>query len=241
MSLLTQLNADDWPRFVHPFWLGIESVDLAGAQLLLGRFDPLAFSAELVAESQIVLPTDIARSVASRQAEYFAARLLARRLLDKRGISADVGRHQDRSPIWPAALAGSLSHSDDWAGCLLADAGYRYAGLDIECVVMPVLMAEIMDLVLTTDDRQLLSQAGEQQHLFTLIFSAKECFYKLAYPAYQQFFDFSALSVLQVDWSRSCLHVQANQDLLPFCCAGQQFDIHFLLSNDRVITWAIVP
>ena len=108
--------------------------------LLEGIFDPSVSVAEsdLFGDVSKLYPeerTAIATAVKSRQQEFTAGRTCARRAMGHLGLpdmAIPVGA--DRAPIWPAGIAGSISHST--TRCVAAigrhSDGIKALGLDLE-------------------------------------------------------------------------------------------------------------
>src|SRR5437867_13394741 len=71
-----------------------------------------------------------------RLREYCAGRLCARRALAELGISGHSLRHgQDRRPVWPQGVVGSITHTDSFCAAVVARKGpLRAIGLDAEGV-----------------------------------------------------------------------------------------------------------
>jgi enterobactin synthetase component D len=75
-------------------------------------FDPAQLAADDFQRAGIVPSASLQRSVAKRQAEYLAGRVCARAALQRLdGRDYVPGTHEDRSPVWPAGIHGSITHS----------------------------------------------------------------------------------------------------------------------------------
>lgn len=126
------------------------------------------------------------RLAAKRRREIIAGRLLARRVLWQMGLrpGAIVAR-EDRSPIWPQGLVGSITHSDGLCAVAIARAEQvSELGIDVEPdgPVRRELWARIArpDERLAAGDEAL---AGEEEgRRVRLLFSAKEAYYKAQFP-----------------------------------------------------------
>ena len=96
----------------------------------------------------------------------------------------------DRAPIWPVGLTGSITHTGFAALCVLCRKETALAvGLDLEedCPLDPALIAEVCP----TEDLDP-SDPGRQA---LRIFSAKEAAYKAQYPETRTIFGFDGLQV----------------------------------------------
>ena len=85
------------------------------------------------------LPADEALSIVNavprRHLEFATGRECARRAMAALGHArASMPRAQDRVPIWPDDLVGSITHTDLWAAAAVArrDQGFVAIGIDLE-------------------------------------------------------------------------------------------------------------
>ncbi|MEO6994453.1 MAG: 4'-phosphopantetheinyl transferase superfamily protein, partial [Lacunisphaera sp.] len=102
----------------------------------------------------------------------------------------------DRSPTWPPGIAGSITHTAEVAACVVARAvDVSALGIDLERA--RAVQPEIWDGVLTKLEAATLAAKPEAERsaLATLIFSAKEAFFKMQYPLTKQWVDFHAAEV----------------------------------------------
>ncbi|MBU2426586.1 MAG: 4'-phosphopantetheinyl transferase superfamily protein [Gammaproteobacteria bacterium] len=193
----------------------------------------------LAKQYDIVLPPQIEKSVAKRQTEYLAGRLLLRQMQQQLGLaSMQILPGDDRSPQWPDGQQGSLSHtaSDVFAG-LSQKTDYRL-GLDIELWLSPAQCRELSPMILSSTERDwcvqfLASQSGSliftESQLFTLIFAAKEALYKALYPDCRLIMEFSAAAVQLVT---------ANQILMALTC---DWSPHWRVGSELWLDYQIEP
>lgn len=157
--------------------------DLVPAAVAIGAMPPkVSFQKLPPAERALVL-----HAVAKRQREFATGRVLARRLLRDIGLSNfSIGRREDRTPIWPPGIIGSISHCDDMCVVAIApeDAGIRSVGIDVEPA--EPLPREIWEVIASHDELRGLGGANCDMGLaIRRLFSAKEAFYKCIYPLVQ--------------------------------------------------------
>ena len=132
-----------------------------------------------------------------RLREYAAGRALAREALERffgvRGF--DLLNGEDRAPIWPDGIAGSLSHCDTRAWVALVDASWGTIGVDGEHrAELPRHLWE--HTMLPEEIADLDARSPEERGLAALArFSAKEALYKAQYPRSRTFMGFYALCV----------------------------------------------
>lgn len=139
-------------------------------------------------------PEDVlaAGAVASRRREFALGRWCARQaMMDLGQGSAFVGVNADRSPRWPEGLIGSISHTSGYVGALVADARrFRAVGFDAERLgrLPAVLWRNLFTPV--EIERLLAASEVDQDFIATLMFSAKEAYYKAQFPASGRWMDF---------------------------------------------------
>jgi 4'-phosphopantetheinyl transferase EntD len=140
----------------------------------------------------------VAQATPARQAEFAAGRTAARRALLALGRAPSaVPMGEDRAPVWPRAVVGSITH--DLKACI-AIVGerdrFKALGVDIE-PALP-LEADLFSEICRPEELAWLRQLpfdcrGVVARRF---FSAKEAIYKCQYTISQEVFDFHALSVV---------------------------------------------
>lgn len=180
------------------------------------RFDIAHYKDELYDEYRIVFPPHLSRAVAKRRAEFLAGRICATAALQAGGtIKNQVGIGPRREPLWPTGYLGSISHSYGHAVAMAAPHhDYLGIGIDVEGIIAPQTARTVASQILDEQESQFVARAYNRvAHLFTLIFSIKESFFKAAYPTVQACFDFSALSVVAVDAERRTIDCRLNETL----------------------------
>ena len=131
---------------------------------------------------QALFPEEAAhvrQAIPARRAEFAAGRAAARAAMLQLGLPPHaIPAGEDRAPVWPEGLRGSISHEGP---ICLAAVSTRCAmiGIDIERDLP--LHDDLLPTVCTA--AELVQIAGpEQGRLAKLIFSAKEAAYKAQYP-----------------------------------------------------------
>jgi 4'-phosphopantetheinyl transferase EntD len=173
-------------------------------------FPPGTVAAELrgPANPTLLLATEavyVERAVLKRVQEFAAGRLCARRALAEFGIfDFPVKAAADRQPIWPDTVVGSITHTSGFGAAVVADRRSAAAvGLDSE--VVGDVPAEVCSSICVPIETAWIESlpAPEQFAAITLIFSAKEAFYKCQYPLVREPLDFHDLRVEAESWSPS--------------------------------------
>lgn len=128
-------------------------------------------------------PGESVAGIPRRQREFRAGRVAARVALAELGLPpCAIPAGPDRAPLWPAGIAGSISHSADAA---LAVAG-RLRGIGVDLEPDRPLDPALHATILRPDE------AGADP---LAVFVAKEAAYKAQYPLSRRIFDFHTLSV----------------------------------------------
>jgi enterobactin synthetase component D len=152
-----------------------------------------------------------------------------------------VGVNQDRSPSWPTGYVGSISHSANWTWAAVANQSQVVStGIDTEAIMTTETMNEVRGQVAADwewdamSGNSMLNQQWTDEELTTLLFSAKEAFYKCWFPLHQQFFGFhNAIAKMVSPCSVRILNGQAS----PNHGLGPEFlDVYFLKTDKDVFT-----
>lgn len=176
---------------------------LADVVLVSSPFDPQQLQPGDFQHCAIAPPASIQRSVAKRQTEFLAGRLCAReamRQLDGRLCVPELG--EDRAPVWPNDLCGSITHSQGWAAAIVASRQHwRGLGLDAEHLLSHERAARLAGEILTADELAQMATEPADQHALrvTLTFSIKEALFKALYPLVHKRFYFEDAQL--VEWS----------------------------------------
>lgn len=139
----------------------------------------------------------VAGAVPKRQLEFTAGRAAARAAMLQIGFPpAEIPMAQDRSPVWPEGLVGSITHCE--GVCLAVVARTQTArGVGIDIEPETTLPPDLEEIVCTPAERVWLgAQPSDQRGLWAKhVFSAKESAYKATYPITQKLIGFSEMTV----------------------------------------------
>lgn len=175
----------------------------------------------------------VASAVAVRQAHFTAGRLSARAALEALGIqNAPILSDVARAPVWPEGVVGSITHTDGFCGAVVA-LRTQYRGIGIDAEVRGRVDEEIWEQVLTpTELHRLRAQpAARHKELATIIFCAKEAFYKCQYQVTTSWLGFEGAEV-SLSAGRFVLRLLDNVGNLR---AGQEFSGRFALLPTIVV------
>ncbi|HEY2635502.1 MAG TPA: 4'-phosphopantetheinyl transferase superfamily protein [Steroidobacteraceae bacterium] len=173
-------------------------------------FPPGAIAAELrePGDPQLLLPAEaiyVVRAVPKRVQEFAAGRLCARRALAEFGIvDFPVRAADDRQPVWPGSMVGSITHTAGYGAAVVAERRSAAAvGLDSE--VVGDVKAELWPRVCVPTESAWIESlpAMEQAAAVTLIFSAKEAFYKCQFALVRERLNFHDVRVEAAAWGAS--------------------------------------
>ena len=135
----------------------------------------------------------MARAVPARRAEFAAGRDAARQAMARLGLPPyPIPMAEDRSPIWPTGVTGSITHHGALALAVAAPAGALTLGLDAEADedlpgdLLPLIFPDPAEQRLLAALPQPLRRAREG-------FAAKEAAYKCQFPRSRQLLEFSDL------------------------------------------------
>jgi len=131
-------------------------------------------------------------AVPKRRMEFTAGRTAARRSLAALGHeNCTIPVSTNRSPIWPASVVGSISHTDKYCVAIAAQrSDYWALGVDIEAEVS--LDKRMTDMIFSPSEK--LSNSSFL-HRPILYFSIKEAVYKAYSPATGEFLNFDDISL----------------------------------------------
>ena len=181
------------------------SPDLA-AQL----FPPGVVAAELrePGDPALLLPEEsqfLGRAVPKRVQEFAAGRLCARRALLEFGIvgfAVKVG--PGRQPLWPEGWVGTITHTAGYcAAAVAARSSVRGLGMDSE--TLGDVHAELWPSICSETETDWLRSLAPalKAAAATMIFSAKEAFYKCQYPVTGEPLGFHDVQVDAPGWDGS--------------------------------------
>lgn len=167
-------------------------------------FTPAHLLADDFARSAIEMPASIQRSVAKRQAEFLAGRLCARAaLLHLDGTCATPAIGEDRAPVWPAHIAGAITHSNGRAGAVVAlKSEWQGLGIDLENLLSDERARRLVKEILAPGEQRRMAEGCDEDValVVTLTFSIKESLFKALFPLVGQRFYFEHAEVLS--WSK---------------------------------------
>lgn len=217
---------------------------LANGVLVSAPFDPQKLVEGDFQRCFIEPPASIQRSVAKRQTEFLAGRLCAREAmhqLDGRQHVPMIG--EDRAPIWPDDLCGSITHSTGWAAAIVANKQHwRSLGMDAEQLMTSERASRLAGEILIADELQRMAAGPEHQialHV-TLTFSLKEALFKALYPLVLKRFYFEDAELL--DWAeQGTARLRLKIDLSEEWHSGVELEAQFSVEGGQLLSLVAIP
>lgn len=132
-----------------------------------------------------------------RRAEFAAGRWCARHAL------ADLGHFDfalipevDRRPRWPRGVVGSITHTDGYCAAVVGDAR-RFQAIGVDAEIVGRVTEETWPHLFTEPDlaQIVAAPAAARARLATIVFSAKEAFYKCQYTLTEAWVGFLDVSI----------------------------------------------
>ncbi|MGH8149329.1 MAG: 4'-phosphopantetheinyl transferase family protein [Steroidobacteraceae bacterium] len=139
----------------------------------------------------------VARAVPKRVGEFAAGRACARRALaDLRITGFALGVGPDREPLWPPGVTGSITHTRGFCGAAVARHAAT-AGLGIDAERRDALHRRLWRRIATPGELDWLEGLPPQLALdmASVLFSAKEAFFKCQFPVTREWLNFTDVRV----------------------------------------------
>lgn len=172
----------------------------------------------------------------ARAREFGAGRAAARDAMEMLGHRPrPVLQGEDRAPVWPPGLTGSITHSArDCLAVVTDDPDIQALGLDLEPAT--ALDAALWPVICTPPEMDWLASLGPSQrgHFAKLIFSAKEAAYKAQYVRSRSLLEFHDIT-LSIDLASNTFIACFNIQVAGFH-DGRQISGRFALLSDNLLT-----
>ncbi len=112
---------------------------------------------------------------------------------------------EDRAPIWPDGVVGSITHTGGFAAAAVAwAADIAGLGIDSERIIDPATARDIADVCMVDEATLFKAAHGRSFCEFcTFVFSAKEAVFKCLFPLTRKFLEFSDVRITSFDWNRN--------------------------------------
>ncbi len=169
-------------------------------QILPQRISVAAIDMDDVDMSAVFRDLVLDGAAVRRQQQFAAGRIAAWQAIEASGHApAYPARGDDREPLWPDGVVGSISHTDRYALAAAASSMETMSvGVDLEA--LRELHSGLRRKLLTEGEISRLQSAGcydDEQVL--KFFSLKESAYKAVFPFFRQFLDFREVEITQAE------------------------------------------
>ncbi|WP_320065752.1 4'-phosphopantetheinyl transferase family protein [Micromonospora sp. RTGN7] len=161
--------------------------DLLPTEVTVAVAGPDDWAGELLPAEQACLGE---KAVESRRRDFTAGRICARRALTRLGVPAvAVPSAPDRSPVWPAGVVGTITHTRGYCAAAAARTDQvRSVGMDAEG--HRELNAGVRRLIGLPEEWDDCARLPGGVSWAAVLFSAKETIYKVWHPVVGTWLDF---------------------------------------------------
>ncbi len=177
----------------------------------------------------------VARAVPRRRDEFLTGRALARQALQELGCPPqEILPSETRAPIWPERFIGSISHC---TGMCMAHVARHDSllGIGVDVERRQAVAPKMLDLISTAEEYASLTALGTESEIASLIFSAKEAFYKAYFPVTQVPLEFRDVFI-EVDWSTKTFEVSLALAAAPDIAGRRKLNGCFAWIDRFVVT-----
>jgi 4'-phosphopantetheinyl transferase EntD len=182
------------------------------------------------------------RAVPARHRDFTAGRVCARRALTELGLPpTPILSAPDRSPVWPAGVVGTITHTRDYCAAAVARAAdLRSVGMDAER--HRELTPGVRRKVCLPEEEAELAGLPVGAPWPTVLFSVKETVYKVWYPVVGTWLDFrDARVTLDPDAGTFTARIApARLDAAPVADPPASINGRFAVDTDLVRSAAVL-
>ncbi len=161
-----------------------------------------------VAFPGLSLPERLRGAVRKRHIEHLAGRWCAREALRRHHphhACFVVHTDDERAPVWPDGLVGSITHTQGFASAAVARReDFHGLGIDTEQRFTLDRAQRLHELIAAPGERARLLTVAElpEADAITVMFSAKESLYKCLHPTVRRYFGFHAAELVELGAGR---------------------------------------
>lgn len=186
------------------------------------------------------LPEGLLAAVPNRKWTFLAGRLCAEWAIRRQRPESSpvwIGRGEHGEPIWPPSCIGSVTHTNRAAHAAVAvpiPSNLLGIGIDSETVVDQPSLDAIMSECFSVTERELILLQNAPKLAATIMFSAKESFYKAVFGTVKRFVEFHEATIESICWATHMVAINVvSEDLsiMPY-----PVQAHFSIADDEVHT-----
>lgn len=167
-----------------------------------------------------------------RLEQFRAGRFCAVKACEKIGINlTSLAIKDNRAPLWPEKIVGSISHTKDMAICIVSKEAIS-VGVDIENIMTNERWNKIKSKIVSDDEETIANQNSINP---TIIFSAKESLYKLINPLVNVYFDFLEAQIKNISNDSFALELKSKKQELEI--KNGIYQGHFIKFENKIITY----
>lgn len=222
-----------WPRVLA------QRLNVRDILYCASEFDAGLYSDSLFSTYGEAFPKQLSQAVVLRKAEFLCGRQTAKLALHQLGSKTGmVTIGENRSPVFPKGIVGSISHSQNLAICAVAlQSNIEYVGVDLEHIIAPHVLDDIEKQIITTAEKRIIVECGLNIGTgFTVVYSAKESLFKALHGNVGAYFDFDAAKMIEINLRERRITFELAQTLSPQLPAGTRVSGLFYVDNDYVLT-----
>lgn len=161
--------------------------------------------ATLAAFGDVALPERLKTAIIERRVHFLAGRHCAReamRALAPEYATMAIPIGENREPIWPFGIRGSISHTKRYAAAAVSHMSLVHGiGIDVERWMKPEAPTKLGAHITLPDELAPLVEASglTASEVLTIVFSAKESLFKALYGGVGRYFGFHDARITRLD------------------------------------------
>ena len=211
------------------------------------EFDITKYNDAFFKLSGINFPENLSRAVDKRKSEFLAGRACALQLLNDKNIPGQIAIGTNREPLFPSnTIVGSITHtnlnSTNLACAVVAPSQwYSGVGIDIEGIINEETYFNIRERIACPSELNLIKHLDLPDNIgFTILFSAKESFYKSAFNTVGRFFGFDAIEITTIDLEESSVQFSIKENLTRQLHTNKKLTSSLAINEKSVTTLSAI-
>jgi 4'-phosphopantetheinyl transferase EntD len=183
----------------------------------------------------------LGRALPKRKREFRAGRAYARAALSLLGIEpCGIPVGEQRQPVWPPGIVGSITHTDTLSFAIAAHAAdFRVLGIDVE--PNTALDPDLIALVCRPEEREGGGESGKSGvDKAKLFFVIKEAFFKAYFPATGSFLEFEDV-LATIDMHEQSFHAELAEPSKPSLSGRRALRGRFGLGCGHLVAIVAMP
>ncbi len=196
------------------------------------------FTGTLLDEEAALLGPNV---VPLRRAEFAAGRTCAREALRVLGFAGQpVLRGENRQPLWPNGVVGSITHCDGYCAAAVARADDMLTiGIDAE--KNQSLPEHVLEAIAFGEELEWLRRSPQNGICWDkLLFSMKEAVYKAWYPRERRWLDFDQVGIAP-DVEENTFQARISGTFSSPVLSGQIYRGRYLVAQSLILTAVCIP